>query len=139
MKNSRLLGVILGFAALAGSVPCSFAGSERWIMSMTPERMVQENLVHVRFIGADGAALESDAMKQMLVREQDCDSGRTYKMVKDYKMGYSPENRLVGIFLFHHAWQNKALCFSVPGVGKVVKNLTDVDKEGRYIQLQVMP
>lgn len=138
MKGSWSLSVVLAVFALAGVVPDSFAGSERWIMSMTQARMVQENLIHVRFVGPDGVALESNAMKKMVVREQDCDTGNTFKMVKDYKMGFSPDNKLVGIFLFPHTWKNKALCFSVPGVGKIEQDLTAADNSGHSIELKVM-
>lgn len=139
MKNSWLLGVFLAVFAMAGVTPSSFAGSQRWIMAMTPERMVQENLIHLRFVSPDGAALESDAMKKIVVREKDCESGHTFQMIKDYKMGFAPENKLVGLYLLPHAWKNKALCFSVPGVGKVEKSLTAEDNNGHSIQLKVMP
>lgn len=139
MKNSWLLGVFVVVVAMAGVAPDSFAGSQRWIMAMTSERMVQENLIHVRFLGPNGTALESDAMKKIVVREQDCGTGRVFEMVKDYKMGYAPDNKLVGIYLFPHAWKDKALCFSVPGMGKVGKSLTAEDNNGHSIQLKVMP
>ena len=139
MKSLRLPGVFLAVIAMAGVAPSSFAGSERWIMTMTSDRMVQENLIHVRFIGPDGGALESDAMKNMVVRERDCESGQALKMVKDYKMGFAPEDKLVGIFLFPHAWKSKTLCFSIPDVGKVEKNMAVEVNSGHSIQLKVMP
>lgn len=139
MKSSRLLGMALAVFSMAGVTPSSFAGSERWIMVMTSERMVKENLIHVRFQGPDGVVLESDAMKQIVVREKDCDSGPAFKMVKDYKMGFSPEDKRVGIFLLPHVWQGKALCFNVPGVGKVEKSFAASDNDGHSIQLKVLP
>lgn len=139
MKKLRLPGVVLAILAVVGVTPASFAGGERWIMAMTSERMVQEQLVHVRFLGPDSVALESDALKQMVIREQDCGSGNAFEMARDYKMGFAPENKLVGIFLFPKAWKSNTLCFSVPGVGKVEKNLTATDNIGHSIQLSVVP
>jgi len=138
MKNSRLLAMFLAVIAVAGVTPSSFAGSERWIMTMTTDRMVRENLVHVRFMGPDGAPLESNALKIADVREQDCAAGHAFQMIKDYKMGFSPEKKLVGLYLFPHAWQGKNLCFSIPGVGKAEKSFT-ADNNGQSIELKVMP
>lgn len=139
MKKLRLPGVLLAIFAMVGMTPASLAGSERWIMAMTSERMVQEKLIHVRFLGPDSAALESDALKQMVIREQDCSSGHAFEMARDYKMGFAPENKLVGIYLFPQVWKNKTLCFSVPGLGKVEKDLTAADNIGHSIQLNVAP
>ncbi len=139
MKNSLLPRVFLAVIAIAWVAPCSYAGGERWIMAMTPERMAGENLVHVRFLGPDGTALESDAMKAMVVRERDCNSGRIFQMVKDYKMGFEPENKLVGIYLFPHAWKAGPLCFSIPGVGKAEKDLTAEGNRSRSFMLTVAP
>lgn len=139
MKKLRLPGVFLAIVAVAGVAPASFAGSDRWIMAMTPERMVQEKLIHVRFLNPDGAALESNALKQMAIREQDCSSGHAFEMARDYKMGFAPENKLVGIYLYPKAWKDKTLCFSVPGLGKVEKSLTPADNNGHSIQLNMAP
>ena len=139
MKKSRLPGVLLAIFTMAGMSPTSFAGSERWIMAMTLERMIQEKLIHVRFLDSKGVVLESDALKQMVIREQDCSSGHAFEMARDYKMGYAPENKLVGIYLYPKVWQDKTLCFSVPGLGKVEKSLTAEDNNGHSIQLNVAP
>lgn len=139
MKKSRLPATLMAIFVLAGVAPDSFAGSDRWIMAMTPDRMVQEKLIHVRFVGSGGVALESDALKKMVIREQDCSSGHAFEMARDYKMGYAPENKLVGIYLYPRAWKDKTLCFSVPGLGKAEKSLTAADNDGRSIQLDVAP
>ena len=137
MKKLWLLGTLL--VVMAGTASSSYAGSERWIMVMTPERMAQKNLVHVRFVGPDGGVLESDALKEMVIREQDCSSGRVFKMVKDYKMGFSPETKRVGIYLFPHVWKSKPLCFSVPNIGKAEKDLTAEENNARSILLEIKP
>ena len=134
-----LADVFLAIIAMLGVASYSYAGSDRLIMSMSAERMDQENLVYVRFVGPDGAALESDALKQMVIREQDCSSGRIFKMIKDYKMGYAPKNMLVGIYLEPHVWNNKTLCFSVPNLGKIEQNLNPAANNGRSFQLKVVP
>lgn len=139
MKKLHLPGVLLAIFAMAGITPASFAGGERWIMAMTSERMVQEQLIHVRFLSPDNVALESDALKQMVIREQDCSSGHAFEMARDYKMGFALENKLVGIYLYPQVWKNKPLCFSVPGLGKVEKSLTAADNAGHSIQLNVAP
>lgn len=135
----RLADVFLAVIAMLGVASYSHAGSDRLIMAMSAERMDQENLVYVRFLGPDGAALESDALKQMVIREQDCSSGRIYEMPKDYKMGYAPKNMLVGIYLEPHAWNNKNLCFSFPDMGKISQNLDLAANNGRSFQLKVVP
>ena len=135
----RLADVFLAAIAMLGAASYSHAGSDRLIMAMSAERMDQENLVYVRFLGPDGAALESDALKQMVIREQDCSSGRVYKMPKDYKMGYAPKNMLVGIYLEPHAWNNKTLCFSFPDLGKTAQKLDLAANNGRSFQFKVAP
>lgn len=139
MKKSRLPGALLAIFAMAGMISTSFAGSERWLMAMTSERMLQEQLIHVRFLDSKGAVLESDALKQMVIREQNCSSGHVFEMARDYKMGYAPENKLIGIFLYPKMWQGKALCFSVPGIGKAEKSLTAEDNNGHSILLNIAP
>ena len=135
----RLADVFLAVIAMLGVASYSHAGSDRLIMAMSAERMDQENLVYVRFLGPDGAALETDALKQMVIREQDCSSGRIYKMPKDYKMGYAPKNMLVGIYLDPHVWNNRTLCFSVPNLGKIEQSLDPAANNGRSFQLKVVP
>ena len=135
----RLADVFLAVIAMLGVASYSHAGSDRLIMAMSAERMDQENLVYVRFLGPDGAALETDALKQMVIREQDCSSGRIYKMPKDYKMGYAPKNMLVGIYLEPRAWNSKTLCFSFPDLGKIAQNLDPAANNGRSFQLKVVP
>jgi len=139
MKKSLLLSVFLAIFMLVGLTPASFAGSDRWIMTMTSDRMAQEKLIHVRFLQSDGTSLESDALKAMVIREKNCSSGQTLKMVKYYKMGFAPVTKMVGIYLFPQAWQGKHLCFSVSGMGKVEKSFTATDNNGLTIQLNMAP
>ncbi len=139
MNTKRMLKVVLAVIAMFSAVSASYAGSERLIMAMSAVRMDQENLVYVKFIGPDGAALESDVLKQMVIREQDCNSGHVFNMVADYKIGYAPKNMLVGIYLFPHVWNKKNLCFSVPNLGKIEQSLDAVSNKGRIFQLKLAP
>lgn len=139
MNKKRILEAILAIVATLGTTPCGYAGSERLIMSMSAERMEQGNLIYVKFIGPDGAALESDILKQMVIREQDCNSGHVFEMITDYKIGYAPKNMLVGIYLYPHVWNNKPLCFNVPHLGKIEQSLNPVINKGRSFQLKLIP
>jgi hypothetical protein len=139
MKKLQLTFVFLITVTLMGISPASFAGSTRLIMNMTTKRMVHEQLIHVRFLGSDGVALESDTLKQMVIRENDCTSGHLFKMETDYEMGYEPDKKLVGIYLNPNTWKNKSLCFNVPGLGKVERIFTEKDNDGHSIQLNVAP
>jgi hypothetical protein len=139
MNRTKLPDVLLAIFVSLGAVSNSFAGSDRWIMSMTAERMDRGDLVFVRFFGKDGAALESDALQTMVIREQDCSSGRVYEIAKDYKMGYAPKNMLLGIYLPAHAWNKKTLCFSVPDIGKIEQMLDPAANNSRIFQLKIVP
>lgn len=139
MNKSWLSGSFLVIIAILGLTSYSYAGSDRFIMSMTAERMVQENLVYVRFIEQNGAALESDALKQMVIREQNCSSGHIFEIVKDYKIGYEPKKMLVGIYLYPHTWNNKTLCFNVKNMGKIEQSLNPTIDDSRSFQLQLSP
>jgi hypothetical protein len=139
MNRMRLLDVLLAVFVLLGAVPDSYAGSDRWIMTMTAERMDRGDLVFVRFFGKDGAALESDALQAMVIREQDCSSGHIFEMAKDYKMGYSPKNMFVGIYLPARVWNKKTLCFSVPDLGTVEQMLDPAANNSRTFQLKMAP
>ena len=139
MNRTWLAEVFLAIIVMLGVASYSHAGSDRLIMSMSAERMDQEDLVYVRFLGPDGVALESNVLKQMVIREQDCSTGHIFKMINDYKMGYAPKNMLVGIYLFPHVWNNKTLCFSVPNLGKIEQSLNPAANNGRSFQLKVVP
>jgi len=138
MKITWLSNAVLAIIVTLGATTCSYAGSDRWIMAMTAERMDKTNLVFVRFFGPDGVVLESGALEQMVIREQDCSSGHVFQMVKDYKMGYAPKNMLVGIYLSPFVWHKKSLCFSVPGLGKIEQSLDPVANNGRTFQLKMV-
>ena len=139
MNKTWILDVLLAIIVTLGVASYSYAGSDRWIMAMTAQRMDKGNLVYVRFLGPDGVALESDALEQMVIREQDCSSGHIFEMVKDYKMGYAPKNMLVGIYLPSHVWSNKTLCFSVPNLGKIEQSLNLAANKSRSFQLKMVP
>lgn len=129
---------LIGAIALLGASSCCWAGSERMLMSMTEEKMNRMNLIYVRFQGADGSALESNQLKQMSIREPDCDSGHRLELVTDYKIGYGLDKK-VGIYLSPQAWQDKSLCFSIPNIGKVEQRLTPDTHSGRQFSLQFAP
>jgi hypothetical protein len=139
MKNAWISDAFLVIIVVLGMTAYSYAGSDRLIMSMTAERMVQENLVYVRFVGQDGATLESDTLKQMIIREQDCSSGHIFEMVKDYKIGYEPKKMLVGIYLYPYVWKNKTLCFNVPNLGKIEQSFNPTGNDSRSFQLKITP
>ena len=135
MKIMRLPYVMLSIVVMAGATPASFAGSDRLIMAISPRLMIQEQLIHVRFFGPDSVVLESDALKQMTI--QNCSSGQVFQVIKDFKIGYAPENKMVGVYLYPQAWKDNTLCFSVPGLGKVEKRFTSDDVNGHSIQLNM--
>lgn len=139
MKITWLSNAVLAIIVTLGAATYSYAGSDRWIMAMTAERMNKVNLVFARFLGPDGVALESGALEQMVIREQNCSSGHIFQMVKDYKMGYAPKNMLVGIYLSPFVWHKKSLCFSVPGLGKIEQSLDPVANKSRIFQLKIAP
>lgn len=139
MKRAWALSIFLALVAMTCLSTPSYAGSDRWIFTMTPERMAKEKIVHVRFFGPDGTALESDSLQKMLIREQDCNTGHTYEMILDYKMGFAPGNKLVGLFLYSKVWENKTLCFTMPGIGKLEKQLSPADSQDHSIHLKFAP
>jgi len=139
MNKMLLFKSLVTFIVLLSMTSYSYAGSDRMILSMSTERMDQEDLTYVRFLGPDGAALESNILKQMVIREQDCNSGSILEIVSDYKIGYAPENMLVGVYLYPQAWNNKTLCFSVPDLGEVKQSLNPATNNGRLFQLNIAP
>jgi len=139
MKITRFLNAALAMIVTLGVASYSYAGSDRWIMAMTAERMDKTNLVFVRFYGPDGVALESAVLEQMVIREQGCSSGHIFEMVKDYRMGYAPKNMLVGIYLSPFVWYKKPLCFSVPNLGKIEQSLDPSANNSRTFQLKMAP
>jgi hypothetical protein len=130
-----MMGLIVGFVA---SQNC-YAGSDRLIMSMSEQRMDQEDLVYVRFLGSDAAAFESNVLNKMVIREGDCESGRIFSIVEDYKVGYAPKTMLVGIYLFPQAWKDRKLCFGFPGLGRVQTELRPSSSSGRMFEFTVVP
>lgn len=110
------------------------AGSDRWIMSITPERMTSEKLIHARFMGADGSPVESDSLKIMEIRNADCATGELFSTPDGYKFGFDPETKLIGIMLPSGTWMSKTLCFTVQGLGKI-KTQLGADSLGKSIVL----
>ena len=139
MKILQLTFIFLASVTLISAPQASFAGSTRLIMTMTSKRMVQEQLIHVRFLDPNNVALESEVLKQMVIREKDCTSGHAIEIELDYKIGYDPDHKLVGIYLYPSAWKDKFLCFSTPSQGKVERVFTEKDADGHSIQLNVAP
>ena len=137
MNKTWLSDAFLAIIVMLGVTSYGYAGSDDLIMTMTAEGMAKGNLVHVRFLGPDGAALESHALRQMVIREQDCSSGHIFEMAKDYKIGYAPKNMLVGIYLSPHVWSNKTLCFSIPNIGKIEQSLNPAANKSRSFQLKM--
>ena len=138
MNYPYQLRIMFCFLVLLIASPRSFAGSDRLIMTMTPEKMNRMDLVYVKFSAPDGSVLESDKLKKMVIREGDCNSGKLFELVRDYKIGYAPKNRLVGIYLSPHAWNNKNLCFSIPDIGKIEQHFDATASDNRIFQLQMV-
>ena len=138
MSNHFRFRILMGLFAMLFTYSISFAGSERLIMSMNSEKMNQMDLIYVGFTAPDGTVLESDILKKMSIRAQDCNSGNLLEIVNDYKIGYSPETMLVGIYLFPQVWKNQTLCFSITGMRKI-KLSADPAALSRIFQLQFAP
>ncbi|HHH47316.1 MAG TPA: hypothetical protein ENK51_00290 [Gammaproteobacteria bacterium] len=115
----------LMFVALA--LPLSAqAGSERLIMVMSAQKMLHNQLVHVRFQDNEGHPLHSDIMKRLAIHRGDCDTGQTLLMPEDYKFGFSPKKEM-GIYLSPQAWKDGSLCFSDPEFGQLQTTVTVKD------------
>ncbi|MGC2164601.1 MAG: hypothetical protein WA632_01150 [Gallionella sp.] len=108
-------------------------------MTMSTDRMEKESLVFARFFGPNGNVLESDVLKQLVIREMDCASGPVLTLAKEYKLGYSPKSKLVGVYLFPQAWRGKSLCFEVSGLGRVEHLFNPTNEDGRIVELKIVP
>lgn len=139
MNWKRCNRFLLAIIVLWGAASVCYAGSERFIMTMTTERMEKDDLVFARFFGANGEVLESDVLKQLVIREQDCASGPVLTLTKEYKLGYSPKSRLVGVYLYPQAWHDKSLCFEIPGLGKVENTFNPTENKGNIFELKIVP
>lgn len=139
MKKMWSLDVFLAIVFMLGLTSNSYAGSDRIMIAVPAAQVDKANLVFVRFSGPDGAALESDVLKQMVIHDHDCSSEHIFELVTDYKMGYAPKKFVVGIYLFPHTWSGNALCFSVPGIGKVEQRFNPSAGSGRYFDLKLVP
>ena len=118
MKLTTLsrISCAMAFLAMAAAVQ---AGSDRWIMHTSVSDMQDRNLVHVRLAEADGVPVESDGLKQMVVLSGGCEQGAALTVARDYKMGFYPEGKAIGLFMMSGSWQARPLCFSLPGKGAV--------------------
>jgi len=113
---------IVSFALLVAGlfiVTASMAGSDKWMMSITEDKMDRMGLVHISFVDQSGVLLESEALKSMEIRADGCDSGQAYQVSQDYKYGYRPSDKKIGIFLEPESWKDRDVCFKVPGMGQV--------------------
>ena len=128
--------IACGLAFLSGLLmaSASHAGSERWIFTITPEQMLNEKLIHVQFHDHSGQAVESDALKEMIVRGGNCESGKIYAMPDDYKLGFSPEGKRIGLFIPQSTWGGKKLCFMLPSHERLEAVLPETET-GRSISL----
>jgi len=97
----------------------SMAGSDKWMMSITEDKMDKMGLVHVSFVDQSGILLDSEALKSMEIRADGCDGSQAYQVSQDYKYGYRPLDKKIGVFLLPESWKNRDVCFKVPGVGQV--------------------
>lgn len=125
---------------LAGAVlsTTAMAGSDRWIMAITPEHAAQQDLVHLYFITGNGTRIESDSLKKMVIDNQGCKAEKPYEVVINYKLGYGPNRGAVGIYLLPAAWHDQAVCFSVPGIGRVEQRF-DATASGKSMELTLLP
>jgi len=139
MNKTWLSNILVVMLVTLGMLSYSYAGSDRLVMSMSAERMDREDLVYIRFLGSDDSAIESGFLKQMVIREQDCNLGQVLELGSDYRVGYAPENMLVGIYLYPEAWHNKTLCFGVSDKGTVKESLNPTVNNGRSFQLRLVP
>ncbi|MDX8412377.1 MAG: hypothetical protein R8K46_10990 [Mariprofundaceae bacterium] len=86
---------------------------------MTEDKMDKQGLVHVTFVDQSGGFLESESLKRMEIRADGCDGEQVYQVASDYKYGYRPSDKKIGIFLLPQSWESRNVCFKVPGVGQV--------------------
>ncbi len=139
MSRNGTIQLILGLIVFLTVITFAYAGSDRLIMSMSAQRMDQEDLVYVQFLGPDGVALETLSLGQMIIRANNCSTGTILKIIDEYKIGYSPESMLVGIYLYPQAWKNKKLCFRIPELGMVERGLDPTTNKSRSFQLKFVP
>ncbi len=128
-KFGSSLVMILGMLAISAAE----AGSERWIFSIDPAEMQQAKIVHVQFADQQGRSIDSDGLKQMVLK-QGCDSGAPYVTPKDYRFGFSPEGKRVGLYLPAATWVGKKICFLLPGLGRLETTLSE-ENAGKSISL----
>jgi len=114
-----LMAILFGQAAMAGS--------ERWIMRTTVSEMSQTKLIHVQFRDLQGKSLESSQLKQLIVQKGECGSASRLRIIEDYRYGYYPEPKQVGIFLPAKSWDGETLCFQLKGSGEITKKFTPQD------------
>ena len=136
--SMRVLSYLFAAIIMQGVAPNVYAGSDRWIMTMNEGRMESEDLVFVQIFNPAGIPLESDALTQLTVREQDCNTGKLLEVSTHYKLGYSPKHMQVGVYLPHLTWSNKTLCFSLQNFGKAEQKFDPVSNKGRLFQLKIV-
>jgi hypothetical protein len=113
---------VVSFALLVAGLfiaTASMAGSDRWMMNITEGKMGRLGLVHVSFVDQSGGLLDSKALQRMEIKVDGCDGGDVYKEASDYKYGYRPSDKKIGVFLLPESWKDRDVCFKVPGMGQV--------------------
>ncbi len=129
---------IFGATALLASAVAVQAGSDRWIMNTSVPDMQARNMVHVRLADASGMPIESDGLKVIAVRDGGCGQGAALAVVKDYRLGFYPEGKAIGLFMMADAWQGRQLCFDLPGQGAVSARIPD-GSAGQSLLLTLIP
>ncbi len=109
MKRTRF------FLALLISMPLLVqAGSDRLIMGVPLEVIQAKQLIHIQFIDSSGSPLGSKLLKQGKVMVNGCDT-KPLVLGMDYKYGYFPSPKKVGIYLDSNVWRDREVCISLPG------------------------
>ena len=140
MHKMHLSKIFLAIIFMLWFASGSYAGSDRIMIAVSPTQMEKADLVFIQFFGPDGMVLESDALYKMAIHDHDCDAGRIFELVNDYKLGYAAKKFVVGIYLFPRTWSDSTLCFDIPGMGKVSQSFAaSLSGSGRYLNLKLAP
>ncbi len=100
------------------------AGSDRLIMGVPLEVIQAKQLIHIQFIDNNGTPLGSNLLKQGKVMVGSCDT-KPLVLGTDYKYGYFPSPKKVGIYLDSNVWRDREVCISLPGYAPVKERFGD--------------
>lgn len=101
------------------------AGSDRLIMGLSLDTVQARQLVHVKFIDSgDGSAVSSQLLKEGRVMLDGCNTTPLILGV-DYKYGYYPKPKKVGIYLPPKVWRGHQVCISLPGYKPIKEQFDD--------------